>query len=112
MKVLKIKLDKEREKVKYLDEKLATIEKHKDQIDANNAALNKTNMLLIEKMTKMDEQMDEVAGHARIVRINARNVEETSFAIPKVWLKPMPFRGKLRTAALPSYLWLERWWRK
>jgi hypothetical protein len=40
MKVLKIKLDKEREKVKYLDEKLATIEKHKDQIDANNAALN------------------------------------------------------------------------
>jgi chromosome segregation ATPase len=70
-KVLKIKLDKEREKVKYLDKKLATMEKHKDQIDANNAALNKTNMLLIEKMTKMDEQMDEVAAHARIVRINA-----------------------------------------
>ena len=112
IKVLRIKLDKEREKVKYLDEKLAAMEKHKDQIDANNAALNRTNMLLIEKMTKMDEQMDEVVAHARIVRINARNVEETSFAIPKVWLKPMPFRGKLRTAALPSYLWLERWWRK
>jgi len=36
--VMRIKLDKEREKVKYLDEKLAAMEKHKDQIDANNAA--------------------------------------------------------------------------
>jgi hypothetical protein len=50
------------------------MEKHKDQIDANNAALNKTNILLIEKMTKMDEQMGEAAAHAQIVRINARNV--------------------------------------
>jgi len=74
MKVLRIKLDKEHEKVKYLDEKLATMEKHKDQIDANNAALNQTNMLLIETMTRMDKQMDEAAAHARIVRINARNV--------------------------------------
>jgi predicted RNase H-like nuclease (RuvC/YqgF family) len=74
MKVLRIKLDKEHEKVKYLDEKLATMEKHKDQIDANNAALNKTNMLLIEKMTKMYEQMGEAAAHGQIVRINVRNV--------------------------------------
>jgi chromosome segregation ATPase len=74
IKVMRIKLDKEREKVKYLDEKLATMEKHKDQIDANNAALNRTNMLLIEKMTKTDEQMDEAAAHARTIRINARNV--------------------------------------
>jgi chromosome segregation ATPase len=73
-KVMRIKLDKEREKVKYLDEKLAVMEKHKDQINANNAALNKTNMLLIEKMTKTDEQMDEAAAHAQIIRINARNV--------------------------------------
>jgi len=36
--------------------------------------LNRTNMLLIEKMTKTGEQMDEVAAHARIIRINARNV--------------------------------------
>jgi hypothetical protein len=47
------------------------MEKHKDQTDANNAALNRTNMLLIEKMTKRDEQMDEAAAHARIIRINA-----------------------------------------
>jgi hypothetical protein len=47
------------------------MEKYKDQIDANNAALNKTNMLLIEKLTKMDEEMDEVAAHTRIIRINA-----------------------------------------
>jgi chromosome segregation protein len=74
IKVMRIKLDKEREKVKYLDEKLAAMEKHKDQIDANNTALNKTNMLLIEKMTKTDKQMDEAVAHARIIRINARNV--------------------------------------
>jgi len=74
IKVMRIKLDKEREKVKYLDEKLAAMEKHKDQIDANNTALNRTNMLLIEKMTKTNEQMDEAAAHARIIRINARNV--------------------------------------
>jgi len=54
-----------------LDNKLAAMEKYKDQIDANNAALNKTNMLLIEKLTKTDEQMDEVAAHTRIIRINA-----------------------------------------
>jgi LmbE family N-acetylglucosaminyl deacetylase len=36
---MRIKLDMEREKVKYLDEKLAAMEKHKDQIDGNNAAL-------------------------------------------------------------------------
>jgi LmbE family N-acetylglucosaminyl deacetylase len=71
IKVMRIKLDKEREKVKYLDEKLAAMEKHKDQIDANNTALNRTNMLLIEKMTKIDEQMDEAVAHARIIRINA-----------------------------------------
>jgi hypothetical protein len=66
-----IKIDKEREKVKYLDNKLAAMEKYRDQIDANNTALNRTNMLLIEKMTKTDEQMDEAAAHARIIRINA-----------------------------------------
>jgi hypothetical protein len=31
-------------------------------------------MLLIEKMTKTDEQMDEAAAHAWIIIINARNV--------------------------------------
>jgi hypothetical protein len=63
IKVMRIKLDKERENMKYLDKKLGAMEKHKDQIDANNAALNRINMLLIEKMTKTDEQMDEAAAH-------------------------------------------------
>jgi len=52
-----------------LDNKLAVMEKYNDQINANNAALNRTNMLLIEKMTKTDEQMDEVAARARIIRL-------------------------------------------
>ena len=71
---MRIKLDKEREKVKYLDNKLAAMEKYKDQIDASNAALNKTNMLLIEKMTKTNEQMDKVVAHDRIIRIHAWKV--------------------------------------
>ena len=74
IRTLKMKLGKEREKMKHMDEKLALIEKHKDQIDANNTSLNRTNMLLIEKLSKMDEQMDEAAAHARVIRINARNV--------------------------------------
>ena len=40
------------------------MEKHKDQIDSNNTSLNKTNMLLIKKMSKMNEQMDEAVVHA------------------------------------------------
>jgi hypothetical protein len=74
IKVMRIKLDKEREKLKYVDEKLVAMEKHKDQIDANNTALNRTNMLLIEKMTKTNEQIDKAAAHARIIRIKAQNV--------------------------------------
>ena len=71
---MRLKLDKEREKMKYLDEKLAAMEKKKDQIDANNATLNTTNMLLIEKMTKTDEQMDEVAEpDAFLVKIENRD---------------------------------------
>jgi hypothetical protein len=71
---MRLKLDKEREKMKYLDEKLAAMEKNKDQIDANNATLNTTNMLLIEKMTKTDEQMDEVAEpDAFLVKIENRD---------------------------------------
>ena len=64
IKVIRIKLDKEREKLKYLEEKLVAMEKHKDQLDTNNTTLNRTNMLLIEKMTKTDEQMDKDAAHA------------------------------------------------
>ena len=45
--------------MKYSDEKLVAMKKHKDQIDANNTSLNKTNLLLIKNMTKMDEQMDK-----------------------------------------------------
>ena len=71
---MRIKLDKEYEKVKYLDKKLGVMEKQKDQIDVNNVALNMTNMLLIGKMTKTDEQMNKAAAHAQIIRINTRNV--------------------------------------
>ena len=31
-------------------------------------------MMLIEKMTKTDEQMDKAIAHAQIIRINARNM--------------------------------------
>ena len=95
IKVIRIKLDKEREKVKYLDEKLAAMGKHKDQIDTNNTALNRTNMLLTEKMTKTDEQMDEAAAHARIIRINARNVGGDIIRYRRSLAEPDAFLGKI-----------------
>jgi hypothetical protein len=81
--------------VKYLDEKLAAMEKHKDQIDANNAALNKTNMLLIEKMTKTDEQMDDATAHARIIRINVRNVGGDIICYRRSLAETDAFLGKI-----------------
>jgi NCAIR mutase (PurE)-related protein len=95
IKVMRIKLDKEREKLKYVDEKLVAMEKHKDQIDANNTALNKTNMLLIEKMTKTDEQIDEAAAHARIIRIKARNVGGDIIRYRRSLAETNAFLGKI-----------------
>ena len=60
--------------MRYLDEKLVAMKVNKDQIDANNTVLNRTNMLLIENMTKTNEQRDEAAANAQIIRINAWNV--------------------------------------
>ena len=99
IKVMRIKLDKEREKVKYLDEKLVAMEKHKDQIDANNTALNRTNMLLIEKMTKTYEQMDEATAHARIIRINARNVGGDIICYLRSLAETDDFLGKIENRA-------------
>jgi len=81
IKFMRIKLDKEREKVKYLDEKLAAMEKHKDQIDANNTTLNRTNMLLIEKMTKTDEQWTKLLHMLELLESMREMWEGTSFAI-------------------------------
>lgn len=55
IKVLRVKLDKEWEKVKQLEKKLIALKKHKDHIDVNNNALNWSNMLLIKRMIKIDE---------------------------------------------------------
>ena len=71
------------------------MEKYKDQIDANNAALNKTNMLLIEKLTKTDEQMDEVAAHTRIIRINAWKVGRDIIRYRRSLAETDAFLGKI-----------------
>jgi hypothetical protein len=42
-------------------------------MDRNNT-LNQNNLLLMEKMAKIDKQMDEAAIHAHIIRANAQNV--------------------------------------
>jgi len=107
IKFMRIKLDKEREKVKYLDEKLAAMEKHKDQIDANNTALNRTNILLIEKMTKTDEQMDEAAAHAWIIRINARNVGGDIIRYRRSLAETDAFLGKIENRGF-AFLLLAR----
>jgi hypothetical protein len=52
------------EKFKHVQEEL---------MDRNNT-LNQNNLLLMEKMAKIDKQMDEAAIHAHIIRANAQNV--------------------------------------
>ena len=47
IRMLRAKIDKERERVNHLIEKLEASENHKNQIEANNYALNRSNMLLI-----------------------------------------------------------------
>ena len=71
------------------------MEKYKDQIDANNAALNKTNMLLIEKMIEMDDQMDKVVAHTRIIRINAWKVGRDIIRYRRSLAKIDAFLGKI-----------------
>jgi len=63
IRVLRVKLYKEQEMVNHLSENMEASKKHENQIDTNNNALNWSNMLLIEKMTKIDKQMDVIARH-------------------------------------------------
>jgi len=100
VRTLKVKFDKEREKVKQLTKKLEVSEKHKEQIDTNNHTLNRNNMLLIEKMAKVDEQMDEAAIHARIIRANARRVGRDIFRYRQSLAETDAFLEKIENRGL------------
>jgi chromosome segregation ATPase len=100
IRTLKLKFDKEREKVKQLTKRLEVSEKHKEQIDTNNNTLNRNNMLLIEKMAKVDEQMDEAAIHARIIRANARRVGRDIFRYRQSLAETDAFLEKIENRGL------------
>ena len=100
IRMLKVKFDKEREKVKQLTERLKASEKHKEQIDTNNNTLNRNNMLLMEKMAKVDEQMDEAAIHARIIRANARRVGRDIFRYRQSLAETDAFLEKIENRGL------------
>jgi hypothetical protein len=100
IRMLKVKFDKEREKVKQLTNRLEVSEKHKEQIDTNNNTLNRNNMLLIEKMAKVDEQMDEAAIHARIIRANARRVGRDIFRYRQSLAETDAFLEKIENRGL------------
>ena len=100
IRTLKVKFDKEREKVKQLTNRLEVSEKHKEQIDTNNNTLNRNNMLLIEKMAKVDEQMDEAAIHARIIRANARRVGRDIFRYRQSLAETDAFLEKIENRGL------------
>jgi hypothetical protein len=100
IRMLKAKLDREREKVKQLTEKLEASEKHKEQIDTNNNTLNQNNMLLMEKMAKVDEQMDEAAIHVRIIRANARRVGRDIFRYRQSLAETDAFLEKIENRGL------------
>jgi hypothetical protein len=52
-------------------------------------------MLLIEKMTKTDEQMDEVVTHALIIRINAWNMGADIIRYRRSLAETDAFLGKI-----------------
>jgi hypothetical protein len=52
-------------------------------------------MLLIKKMTKMDEQIDEAVGHAQIVRANAQKVGGDIFCYRQSLAENDAFLGKI-----------------
>jgi hypothetical protein len=52
-------------------------------------------MLLIEKMTKTDEQMDKAAAHARIITINVRNVGGDIIRYRRILVETDAFPGKI-----------------
>jgi hypothetical protein len=100
IRMLKVKFDKEREKVKQLTNRLEVSEKHKEQIDTNNNTLNRNNMLLIEKMAKVDEQMDKAAIHARIIRANAQRVGRDIFRYRQSLAETDAFLEKIENRGL------------
>ena len=52
-------------------------------------------MLLIKKMTKMDEQIDEAVGHAQIVKANAQKVGGDIFCYRQSLAENDAFLGKI-----------------
>jgi len=52
------KLEKEKAKIKHLEEKNGLFECHNHIINTNNNQLNRNNIFLSENMRNMDEQID------------------------------------------------------
>jgi len=71
--VLDKKLDKEKAKVKNLEEKNGLLKCHNQIIDTNNNQLNR-NMLLLENMRNIDEQIDWASVYARRICHNSWQV--------------------------------------
>ena len=72
--LLEKKLDKEKAKEKYLEEKNRLLEWHNHMIDTNNNQLNRKNMLLLEKMRNMDKQIDRASVYTQRIYYNAQHV--------------------------------------
>jgi hypothetical protein len=56
--LLKRELDNEKIRAKHLEEKNGLLEHHNQMIDTKNNQLDRSNMLLLEKMSNMDEHID------------------------------------------------------
>jgi hypothetical protein len=50
------------------------LEHHNQMIDTKNNQLNSSNMLLLEKMSNMDEHIDWAFIHAQRIHLNAQQV--------------------------------------
>jgi len=62
--LLKDKLDKEKAKEKHLKENKEPLEHHNQMIDTKNNQLNRNSMFLLKNMRNMDEQIDRALIYA------------------------------------------------
>jgi chromosome segregation ATPase len=71
---LSSKLDKEKLKTVQLMESQKMIEQHNQTLDATNNFLSRNNLIHTERIRELQDQVDQVAAEAHLLRVEARQV--------------------------------------
>jgi hypothetical protein len=71
---LRFKLDKEKLKTVHLMESQKMIEQHNQTLDATNNFLSRNNLIHTERIRELQDQVDQAAAEAHLLRVEARQV--------------------------------------